>query len=227
MTAPINSVNPALKQYAGQRRKMIEEQLINRGIKDTKVLAAMNSVPRHFFVQESFHHKAYGDHPLPIGGSQTISQPYIVGAMTEALQLQGHERVLEIGTGSGYQTAVLAEIADKVFTIERIKSIAKTAKTQLDQLGYANILYKIFDGTYGWRDQSPYDAILITAAGPDIPKTLIEQVIDGGRIVAPVGEQGAQTLSVLTKVGSGTRIKKLTGCSFVPLIGKYGWPESV
>lgn len=227
MTAPINSANPALKQYAGQRRKMIEEQLINRGVKDAKVLAAMNSVPRHFFVQESFHHKAYGDHPLPIGGSQTISQPYIVGAMTEALQLQGHERVLEIGTGSGYQTAILAEIADKVFTIERIKSIARTAKTKLDQLGYANILYKIFDGTYGWRDQSPYDAILVTAAGPDIPKTLIEQVIDGGRIVAPVGEQGAQTLSVLTKVGSRTRIKKLTGCSFVPLIGKYGWPESV
>ena len=226
MTSPINSANPALKQYAGQRRKMIEEQLVNRGIKDFKVLAAMDMVPRHFFVQESFHHKAYGDHPLPIGGSQTISQPYIVGAMTEALQLKGHERVLEIGTGSGYQTAILAEMADKVFTIERIKSIARTAKSKLDQLGYVNILYKIFDGTYGWRDQSPYDAILITAAGPDIPKTLIEQVVDGGRIVAPVGDQDAQTLSVLTKVGSHTRIKKLTGCSFVPLIGKYGWPES-
>jgi len=226
MVAPMKSLHPALTQYTGQRQKMIEEQLLNRGIKDIKALVAMNSVPRHFFVQESFHHKAYGDHPLPIGGSQTISQPYIVGAMTEALELKGHERVLEIGTGSGYQTAILAELADKVFTIERIKSIARTAKNKLDQLGYVNILYKIFDGTYGWRDQSPYDAILITAAGPDIPKTLIEQVADGGRIVAPVGDQGTQTLTVLTKVGSQTRVKKLSECSFVPLIGKYGWSES-
>ena len=226
MAAPMNSSNPALKQFTGQRQKMVEEQLVDRGVKDVKVLVAMNRVPRHYFVQESFHHKAYGDHPLPIGGGQTISQPYIVGAMTEALQLQGHERVLEIGTGSGYQTAILAEMVDTVFTIERIKSIARAAKTKLDGLGYTNILYKIFDGTYGWRDQSPYDAILITAAGPDIPKTLIEQVVDGGRIVAPVGDQGAQTLTVLTKVGSRARIQKLTGCSFVPLIGKYGWPES-
>ena len=205
---------------------MIEEQLVNRGVKDVRVLVAMNKAPRHFFVQESFHHKAYGDHPLPIGGSQTISQPYIVGAMTEALQLKGHERVLEIGTGSGYQTAVLAEMADTVFTIERIKSIARNAKNKLDQLGYTNILYKIFDGTYGWRDQSPYDAILVTAAAPEIPKTLVEQLADGGRIVAPLGGQGTQVLTVLTKTGSQTRARQLIGCSFVPLIGKYGWPES-
>ena len=146
--------------------------------------------------------------------------------MTEALQLKGHERVLEIGTGSGYQTAVLAELADKVFTIERIKSIARIAKNKLDQLGYVNILYKIFDGTYGWRDQSPYDAILITAAGPEIPKTLVEQLADGGRIVAPIGDNTSQTLTVLTKVGSQTRTQKLMDCSFVPLIGKYGWSES-
>jgi len=222
----MKSQNLALNEFVGQRQKMVEEQLISRGIKDIKVLVAMNAVPRHFFVQESFHHKAYGDHPLPIGGSQTISQPYIVGAMTEALQLKGPERVLEIGTGSGYQTAVLAELADKVFTIERIKSIARIAKNKLDQLGYVNILYKIFDGTYGWRDQSPYDAILITAAGPEIPKTLIEQLADGGRIVAPIGDQASQTLTLLTKEGSQIRTQKLMDCSFVPLIGKYGWSES-
>ncbi|MGV7220329.1 MAG: protein-L-isoaspartate(D-aspartate) O-methyltransferase [Nitrospinales bacterium] len=222
----MKSQHPAQKQFTGQRQKMVEEHLVNRGIKDIKVLVAMNGVPRHFFVQESFHHKAYGDHPLPIGGSQTISQPYIVAAMTEALQLKGHERVLEIGTGSGYQTAVLAELADKVFTIERIKSIARIAKNKLDQLGYVNILYKTFDGTYGWRDQSPYDAILVTAAGPEIPKTLVEQLADGGRIVAPIGDNVTQTLTVLTKIGSQTRTKKLMDCSFVPLIGKYGWSES-
>jgi protein-L-isoaspartate(D-aspartate) O-methyltransferase len=222
----MKSKHPALKQFVGHRQKMVEEQLVSRGIKDIKVLVAMNGVPRHFFVQESFHHKAYGDHPLPIGGSQTISQPYIVAAMTEALQLKGHERVLEIGTGSGYQTAVLAELADKVFTIERIKSIARIAKNKLDQLGYTNILYKIFDGTYGWRDQSPYDAILVTAAGPEIPKTLVEQLADGGRIVAPIGDNASQTLTVLTKVGSQIRTQKLMDCSFVPLIGKYGWSES-
>jgi protein-L-isoaspartate(D-aspartate) O-methyltransferase len=222
----MKSQHPAQKQFTGQRQKMVEEQLVGRGIKDIKVLVAMNGVPRHFFVQESFHHKAYGDHPLPIGGSQTISQPYIVGAMTEALQLKGHERVLEIGTGSGYQTAILAELADKVFTIERIKSIARIAKNKLDQLGYVNILYKIFDGTYGWRDQSPYDAILVTAAGPEIPKTLVEQLVDGGRIVAPIGDNASQTLTLLTKVGSQTRTQKLMDCSFVPLIGKYGWSES-
>jgi protein-L-isoaspartate(D-aspartate) O-methyltransferase len=222
----MKSQHPSLKQFTGHRQKMVEEHLVSRGIKDIKVLVTMNGVPRHFFVQESFYHKAYGDHPLPIGGSQTISQPYIVGAMTEALQLKGHERVLEIGTGSGYQTAVLAELADKVFTIERIKSIARIAKNKLDQLGYVNILYKTFDGTYGWRDQSPYDAILITAAGPEIPKTLIEQLVDGGRIVAPIGDNSSQTLTVLTKVGTQTRTQKLMDCSFVPLIGKYGWSES-
>lgn len=221
----MNSTNPVLKQFAGQRRKMVEEQLVNRGIKDARVLAAMSLIPRHFFVQESFCHKAYNDHPLPIGGSQTISQPYIVAAMTEALQLKGQERVLEIGTGSGYQTAILAEMAEKVFTIERIRTIAKTAKEKLDQLGYTNINFKVFDGTYGWRDQSPFDAILISASGPDIPKPLIEQLKDGGRIVAPVGDQGDQTLLVLTKVGSQTRTRKIIGCSFVPLIGKYGWPD--
>ncbi|PIQ96221.1 MAG: protein-L-isoaspartate O-methyltransferase, partial [Nitrospinae bacterium CG11_big_fil_rev_8_21_14_0_20_56_8] len=208
------------------RRKMVEEQLANRGIKDLGVMEAMSRVPRHVFVEESLRHKAYGDHPLPIGDNQTISQPYIVGLMTEALQLTGKERVLEIGTGSGYQTAVLAELAAQVFTIERLKSLSRKAKALLDTLGYTNINFKIFDGTYGWRDQSPFDAILVTASAPDISKALTEQLADGGRLVAPVGELDYQKLVVLTRRGPRVSRREIGFCKFVPLIGKYGWPEA-
>jgi protein-L-isoaspartate(D-aspartate) O-methyltransferase len=214
-----------IQQFAGQRQKMVEEQLLDRGIKDLRVAEAMNRVPRHLFVQRPFQHKAYGDHPLPIGENQTISQPFVVAAMTEALRLTGEERVLEIGTGSGYQTALLAELALQVFTIERIKSLGQNAKRILDQLGYTNINYKIFDGTYGWRDMGPYDAAMITAAGPDVPKTLIEQVKDGGRIVAPIGDSEKQELVVFTRTGDRLQKQVLVSCNFVPLIGKYGWPE--
>ncbi len=221
MRLPANSAN----QFAGQRQKMVEEQILDRGIKNYNVIEVMSRVPRHLFVSSSFQHKAYGDHPLPIGENQTISQPYIVAAMTEALNLSGKERVLEIGTGSGYQTAILAELADQIFTVERVKSLGKMAKTTLDQMGYANINYKIFDGTYGWRDQGPYDAILITAAAPDIPKTLIEQVKDRGRIVAPIGDEENQELILFTRQGSRLQKKILCACNFVPLIGKYGFAE--
>lgn len=220
-----NFTETDIQKFSGQRRKMIEEHLIRRGIKDLAVAEAMSRIPRHLFVQESFQHQAYGDHPLPIGGNQTISQPYVVGLMTEALHLTGKERVLEIGTGSGYQTAVLAELAEQVFTIERIKSIGMAAQKRLTQLGYTNIIYKVFDGTYGWRDQGPYDAILVAASAPDIPAALIEQLKDTGRLVAPIGEKNDQNLVLLSKNGSKTTRKSLGNCTFVPLIGKFGWTE--
>jgi len=215
----------AIQAYAGQRRKMIEGQLLRRNIKDLIVMEAMSRVPRHLFVDSSLQHKAYGDFPLPIGENQTISQPYIVALMTQALQLKGKERVLEIGTGSGYQTAILAELASQIFTIERIKPLAKNTKLLLERLGYSNIVFKAFDGTYGWRDQSPFDAILISASTPDIPTALIEQLADKGCLVAPVGQRESQELTVLKKNGSQIVRREIGSCKFVPLIGKFAWSE--
>lgn len=215
----------AIQANAGQRRKMIEEQLLDRGIKDLAVMEVMSRVPRHLFVNTSLQHRAYGDCPLPIGENQTISQPYIVALMTQALQLKGEERILEIGTGSGYQTAILAELASQVFTIERIKPLAKKTKGLLEGLGYENIVYKAFDGTYGWRDQSPFDAILISASTPEVPIALIEQLADKGRLVAPVGGRETQDLVVITKHGDRVIKRKMGSCKFVPLIGKFAWPE--
>ena len=212
-------------QYSGQRLKMIEEQLVERGIRDLRVMEAMSRLPRHLFVESSFQHKAYGDHPLPIGANQTISQPYIQALMTETLKLRGGERVLEIGTGSGYQTALLAELAGQVFTIERLKPLARQAKQLLDSLGYTNINYKTFDGTYGWRDQGPYDAILVTAGTPEIPKALLEQLQDGGKLLAPVGGSERQKLVEVVREGESFNERVLADCVFVPLVGKYGWPE--
>ena len=204
---------------------MIEEQLLDRGIKDLALMEVMSRVPRHLFVDSSLQQRAYGDCPLPIGENQTISQPYIVASMTEALHLKGKERVLEIGTGSGYQTAILAEMASQVFTIERIRPIVQKTKVLLNSLKYENIVFKVFDGTYGWRDQSPFDAILISAATPNIPTALIEQLADKGRLVAPVGGRKSQKLTVLSKVGSRLVSREKESCKFVPLIGKFAWPE--
>ena len=215
----------AIQAYAGQRRKMIEEQLSGRGIKDLSVMEVLSRVPRHLFVDTSLRHRAYGDCPLPIGENQTISQPYIVALMTEVLQLKGDERVLEIGTGSGYQTAILAELASQVFTIERIKPLVQKTKELLEGLRYKNIVFKTFDGTYGWRDQSPFDAVLISAATPNIPTALIEQLADRGRLVAPVGERESQDLIVLNKNGDKVVRRKIGSCKFVPLIGKFAWSE--
>jgi protein-L-isoaspartate(D-aspartate) O-methyltransferase len=221
----VNLTEQAIKAYAGQRRKMVEEQLLDRGIKDLALMEVMSRVPRHLFVDSSLQQRAYGDCPLPIGESQTISQPYIVASMTEALHLKGEERVLEIGTGSGYQTAILAEMASQVFTIERIRPIVQKTKALLNGLRYENIVFKVFDGTYGWRDQSPFDAILISAATPSIPKALIEQLADRGRLVAPVGDRESQKLTVLSKIGSRLVSREKESCKFVPLIGKFAWPE--
>ena len=222
----MNPLSPELiESYAGQRRKMVEEQLVERGVKNLGVLEAMSRVPRHLFAQESLAHRAYGDTPLPIGENQTLSQPYIVGAMTEALGLKGEERVLEIGTGSGYQTAIIAELARQVFTIERLNNLSRKAQKILEGLSYMNIVFKMFDGTYGWPDQAPFDAILITASAREIPESLIKQLGDGGRLVAPTGEADKQKLVLLTKSGGRISRQDLGDCKFVPLIGKYGWSQ--
>jgi protein-L-isoaspartate(D-aspartate) O-methyltransferase len=205
------------------RLKMVEEQLTSRGIKDSRLIEAMKKIPRHLFVEEALQSQAYTDHPLPIGEKQTISQPYMVALMTEALLLTGKERVLEIGTGSGYQTAILAEMSEKVFSIERIRPLAIRARKLLYDLGYFNVEIKIFDGTFGWMEESPFDAILVTAGSPDIPQPLIDQLAPGGRLVIPVGDAFVQELFRVTKTEEEVKKEDLGGCRFVKLIGKYGW----
>lgn len=205
------------------RLKMVEEQIIARGIKNPKVIAAMKKVPRHLFVEEALHGQAYGDRPLPIGEKQTISQPYMVALMTEALELKGREKVLEIGAGSGYQTAILAEMALHVFSIERIRSLTIHARKLLYELGYLNVEIKLSDGTYGWAEESPFDAILVTAGAPHLPQLLIDQLVVGGRLVIPVGDSYVQDLIRIVKTQDGITKEDLGGCRFVKLIGTYGW----
>ncbi len=205
------------------RLKMVEEQIVHRGIQNPKIISAMKKIPRHLFVEEALQNQAYSDHPLPIGEKQTISQPYMVALMTESLQLTGEEKVLEIGTGSGYQSAILAELSEKVFSIERIRPLAIRARNLLYELGYFNVEIKIFDGTLGWMDESPFDAILVTAGSPDIPQPLVDQLGIGGRLVIPVGDAFSQDLFRVTKTEKGVKKEDLGGCRFVKLIGKYGW----
>jgi protein-L-isoaspartate(D-aspartate) O-methyltransferase len=205
------------------RLKMVEEQIILRGIKDPRVIAAMKKVPRHLFVEEALQSQAYNDYPLPIGEKQTISQPYMVALMTEALQLKGKDKVLEIGAGSGYQTAILAEMAEKVFSIERIRSLAIKARQLLYELGYYNAEIKIFDGTFGWPEEAPFDAIIVTAGAPEIPQPLLDQLAIGGRLVIPIGDAYVQDLIRVTKTEEGVKKEDLGGCRFVKLIGRYGW----
>jgi protein-L-isoaspartate(D-aspartate) O-methyltransferase len=205
------------------RLKMVEEQIILRGIKDAKLIAAMKKIPRHLFVEEALQNQAYSDFPLPIGEKQTISQPYMVALMTEALLLTKKDKVLEIGTGSGYQTAILAELSEKVFSIERIRPLAIRARKLLYELGYFNVEIKIFDGTFGWMEESPFNAIIVTAGSPDIPQPLIDQLAMGGRLVIPVGDVIVQDLFRVTKTEEGVKKEDLGGCRFVKLIGKYGW----
>ncbi len=185
------------------RAKMVEEQIIERGIKDPRVIAAMKKVPRHLFVEEALQNQAYNDRPLPIGEKQTISQPYMVALMTEALALKAKDRVLEIGSGSGYQTAILAEIAQEVYSIERIRSLAIRARRLLYDLGYFNVEIKIFDGTFGWPEKGPFDAIIVTAGSPDIPLPLYDQLSIGGRLVIPVGNSDVQDLFRIEKTKEG------------------------
>ncbi len=202
---------------------MVQEQLLHCGITDEKVLQSMTEVPRHLFVDGAMQASAYGDHPLPIGGDQTISQPFIVAAMTQALQLQGTEKVLEIGTGSGYQAAVLSRICDKVYTVERINTLLAGARRIFDQLHYYNILARLDDGTLGWGEYAPYDAIIVTAGGPEIPEPLVEQLADPGRMVIPVGGREVQELEYLTKIDGEITVERLESVRFVSLIGQHGW----
>ena len=207
------------------RMRMVDEQIIARGIKDPRVITAMRKVPRHLFVEEALQNQAYSDHPLPIGEKQTISQPFMVALMTEAMQLKGMEKVLEIGAGSGYQTAILAEIAFKVFSIERIRSLTIQARKLLYDLGYLNVEIKFSDGTLGWAEESPFDAIIVTAGSPGIPQPLVDQLAVGGRLVIPIGDSADQELVRITKTEEGTKREDLGGCRFVKLIGQHGWEE--
>jgi len=207
------------------REKMVKNQLITRGIKNKRVLQAMSKIPRHLFIEDALYGEAYNDHPVPIGEKQTISQPYIVALMTEALELKGDENTLEIGTGSGYQTAILAELSSRVYTIERIKSLLGNARKLLSQLGYDNILFKAFDGTLGWKEYAPFDAIMVTAGAPHLAKPLIDQLADNGRMIIPVGDRYSQELIKVVRKGKELEQESLGGCRFVNLIGVHGWSD--
>jgi len=202
---------------------MVSKQIASRGITDLNVLKAMSKVPRHLFVSEALMDQAYGDFPLPIGEQQTISQPYIVAEMTQALQLKKEDRVLEIGTGSGYQAAIMAEIVFRVYTIERIRPLFIKARKLFDELRYHNIVTKYSDGTTGWEDESPFDAIMVTAGAPAIPETLVNQLAIGGRMVIPVGTKYSQDLIRLTRDEKDVHKTSLGGCRFVKLVGEHGW----
>ncbi len=204
---------------------MVSAQLIPRGISDPKVLEAFRKVPREKFIPENERDLAYDDIPLPIGEGQTISQPYMAAAMTEPLQLKGREKVLEIGTGSGYQSAILAELGDKLYTIDRVGKLSKKAKNVIHELGYRNVVFMVGDGTEGSPAASPYDAIMVTAACPSIPRPLFEQLKEGGILVLPVGERDRQVLTRVIKRDGKMEIEESIPCVFVPLIGKYGWEK--
>lgn len=212
--------------FAIARRLMVERQVKGRGISDPLVLEAMLQVPRHLFVEEALQGQAYGDFPLPIGEKQTISQPYMVGLMTEALGLQGGETVLEVGTGSGYQTAVLARIAARVFSLERLPELARRARRVLDSLGCGNVHVRVTDGTFGWEENGPFDGILVAAGAPAVPQVYLQQLAVGGRLVIPVGSRGSQVLVRVVRRGeSEFAEERLADCRFVPLIGRHGWGE--
>jgi protein-L-isoaspartate(D-aspartate) O-methyltransferase len=219
----MRSPDAGVDEFAAERRAMVEDQVRRRGVASPRVLEAMLSVPRHEFVPAEFQADAYADKPLPIGEGQTISQPFMVGAMTQALELTGSERVLEIGTGSGYQAAVLSLLAREVISIESHTSLALAAQERLVRLGYANVHVHNGDGSLGFADAAPYDAILIAAAAPEIPPLLASQLCDGGRLVIPVGSQENQELLQARKESGVLHTRALFDCKFVPLLGRYGW----
>ena len=204
---------------------MIEEQLIPRGISDKRVLAAFREVERHEFVPRDDVESAYEDHPLPIGAHQTISQPYMVAIMTQCLEFKGDEKILEIGTGSGYQTAILATLAKEVYSVERVASLAAKAEETLKRLNYKNIKIKVGDGTLGWEEHAPYDGIIVTAAAPDVPDSYIKQLKVGGRLIIPVGARFSQVLTLVEKTTGGVTRSDICACVFVPLVGAQGWRE--
>jgi protein-L-isoaspartate(D-aspartate) O-methyltransferase len=210
-------------RFTREREEMVEFQVRARGIRDERVLAAMRKVPRHLFVPKGFERAAYEDRPLPIGEGQTISQPYIVAVMTEQLELQPQDRVLEVGTGSGYQAALLAELAGSVISIERLASLADQARENLARAGVTGVQVVVGDGTEGYPPEAPYDAIIVTAASPGVPQPLIDQLAEGGRLIAPVGPRECQDLIKLVKREGRVESIPLGGVCFVPLIGQFGW----
>jgi len=213
------------RELAHLRALMVERHVAARGIKDERVLAAMREVPRHLFVPSLVTAKAYGPGALPIGSKQTISQPYIVARMIELLEMTGSEKVLEIGTGTGYQAVVLSKLCAKVFSIERISELAQRAAELIRALKIHNLTVKVFDGTYGWSDQAPFDRIIVAAAAPEVPEPLLAQLKRTGKLVIPIGAEGAQRLARVTRVGTQWRIEDCGSAEFVPLVGKFGWKE--
>jgi protein-L-isoaspartate(D-aspartate) O-methyltransferase len=209
--------------FERERTRMVEDQLARRGIADERVLDVMRRVPRHLFVEEALRDRAYGDHALPIGEEQTISQPYIVALMSALLELHGTEKVLEIGTGSGYQTAVLAALARRVCSIERLPRLAQRARALLEGLGVSNVWIRVGNGTLGWPDEAPFDRILVAAGGPAVPPPLFDQLAPGGRMVLPLGDMESQTLTVVENAGGTMKLTSHGDCKFVRLVGKYAW----
>ena len=215
-----------MNNFSIARRRMVEDQVVARGIRDPRVIDAMLKVPRHKFVEEALESQAYQDAPLPIGERQTISQPYMVAVMSEALVLDGTEKVLEVGTGSGYQAAVLAVLADRVFSLERIPALARRARKALDSCGYSKVNIKLADGTLGWQEMAPFDAIIVTAGAPDVPRDYLGQLSVGGRLVIPVGDRVSQMLMRITRTSADEfKEEQLLGCRFVPLVGNHGWRD--
>ena len=213
------------RDFAHQRALMVERHVAARGIADARLLQAMRDVPRHLFVPSVVASKAYGPGALPIGAKQTISQPYIVARMIELLELRGTEKVLEIGTGTGYQAVVLSKLCAKVFSIERINELALRAAELIRELKAYNCTVKVFDGTYGWSDQAPFDRIIVAAAAPAVPEPLVQQLARSGRLVVPIGPEGAQRLARVTRVGTRVQIEDCGSAEFVPLVGRFGWKE--
>jgi len=210
--------------YGGYRTELVET-LRGKGIRDMAVLAAIQQVPRHAFVPESVRHRAYEDCPLPIGNGQTISQPLVQAMYLQALQLTGYEKVLEVGTGSGYQTALLGVLASMVFSVERHRALADTARAALEEIEIRNVTVLVGDGTLGWSAFAPYDAILVAAASPEVPAPLLEQLAEGGRLVVPLGDRENQELTLITRNGDDFRRESLGGVRFVPLVGQHGFPK--
>jgi protein-L-isoaspartate(D-aspartate) O-methyltransferase len=221
----IKRLSQKQQDFLWARERMVQEQVIERGIKDPRILEAMRKTPRDLFVESALASRAYDDSPLPIGEKQTISQPYMVALMTEALELTGAEKVLEIGTGSGYQTAILAQLAQNVFSVERVRPFVSRARAVLDALGFYNVAIQAGDGTIGWSEHAPFNAVLVTAGSPVIPPQLCDQLVEGGRLVIPLGDGQAQRLKRLRRTASGLEEEDLGECRFVKLVGKYGWPN--
>jgi len=223
-TGPVPFVAPARDPFAFARERMVRDHIEKRGVKDPRVLAAMREAPRHLFVRDHLRSQAYADYALPIGDGQTISQPYVVARMTEMLDVGPEHSVLEIGTGSGYQTYVLARLARRVYSLERLGSLVRQAIARMRELGVENVKIQTFDGTVGWSEVAPFDRILVTAGSPEVPRPLVDQLADGGKLVLPEGSREVQCLVRYEKTSAGLSREIGEAVSFVPLIGRHGWP---